>query len=351
MSKFNSSLSEKEQVNAVKNTAKPVRGTLIITGGLVFLLFAFAASISLGAADINLSTIWNALFNFNESLTQHQIIWELRFPRIIGAAIVGAAFSVAGALMQGMTRNPLADSGLLGLNAGAVMMLAISFSFFPGLPYVYVVLLSFFGAALGAGIVYGIGSMSRNGLTPIRLVLAGAAVTALLTALAEGIALYFNVGQDMAFWYAGGVSGTRWSHLAVITPIVIVMLFIAIRISKSITVLSLGEEVAVSLGERTVRTKLISAGVIVVLAGLSVSVVGAVSFIGLIVPHLTRRLVGYDYRWIIPVSAVVGAILVVAADLAARTLNAPFEIPIGALISLIGVPFFLYLARKGGKEI
>lgn len=351
MSKFNSSLTDKEQVKEVKNSAKPVRGTVIISGGIIFLLCAFSVSISLGAADINLSTIWNALFNFDGSVTQHQIIWELRFPRIIGAAIVGAAFSVAGALMQGMTRNPLADSGLLGLNAGAVMMLAISFSFFPGLPYVYVVLMSFFGAALGAGIVYGIGSMSRNGLTPLRLVLAGAAVTALLTALSEGIALYFNVGQDMAFWYAGGVSSTRWSHLAIITPIVITMLFIAMRISKSITILSLGEEVAVSLGERTVRTKLISAGVIVVLAGLAVSVVGAVSFVGLIVPHLTRRLVGYDYRWIIPVSAVVGAILVVVADLFARTLNAPFEIPIGALISLIGVPFFLYLARKGGKAI
>ena len=351
MSKFNSSLSEKEQVKAVKNTAKPVRGTIIISGGMIFLLCAFAVSISLGAADINLLTIWNALFNFDESVTQHQIIWELRFPRIIGAAIVGAAFSVAGALMQGMTRNPLADSGLLGLNAGAVMMLAICFSFFPGLPYVYVVLLSFFGAALGASIVYGIGSMSRNGLTPLRLVLAGAAVTALLTALSEGIALYFNVGQDMAFWYAGGVSSTRWSHLAIITPVVIIMLFIAMRISKSITILSLGEEVAVSLGERTVKTKLISAGVIVVLAGLAVSVVGAVSFVGLIVPHLTRKIVGYDYRWIIPVSAVVGAILVVIADLFARTLNAPFEIPIGALISLIGVPFFLYLARKGGKAI
>lgn len=351
MSKFNSSLSEKEQVKAVKNTAKPVRGTIIISGGMFFLLCAFAVSISLGAADINLLTIWNALFNFDESVTQHQIIWELRFPRIIGAAIVGAAFSVAGALMQGMTRNPLADSGLLGLNAGAVMMLAICFSFFPGLPYVYVVLLSFFGAALGASIVYGIGSMSRNGLTPLRLVLAGAAVTALLTALSEGIALYFNVGQDMAFWYAGGVSSTRWSHLAIITPVVIIMLFIAMRISKSITILSLGEEVAVSLGERTVKTKLISAGVIVVLAGLAVSVVGAVSFVGLIVPHLTRKIVGYDYRWIIPVSAVVGAILVVIADLFARTLNAPFEIPIGALISLIGVPFFLYLARKGGKAI
>src|SRR5699024_8740839 len=116
MSKFNSDLTDKEQVKAVKNTAKPVRGTIIISGGLVFLLCAFAVSIALEPADINVSTIWNALFSFDESVPQHQLIWELRFPRIIGAAIVGAAFSVAGALMQGMTRNPLADSGLLGLN-------------------------------------------------------------------------------------------------------------------------------------------------------------------------------------------------------------------------------------------
>lgn len=342
---------DKEIVREVKKTARPVRGIFIIIGGLIFLSLAFMLSISLGAADINLSTVIGALFNFDDTVSQHQIIWELRFPRIIGAALVGAAFSVAGALMQGMTRNPLADSGLLGLNAGAVFMLAISFSFFPGVSYVYVVLFSFFGAALGAAIVYGIGSMSRNGLTPVRLVLAGAAVTALLTALAEGIALYFGVGQDIAFWYAGGVSSTRWSHLIVITPVLLIMLAWAISISRSITILSLGEEVAVGLGERTTRTKLISAVIIVILAGLAVSVVGAVSFVGLIVPHITRKIVGYDYRWIIPVGAIIGALLVVVADLLARTLNAPFEIPIGALISLIGVPFFLYLARKGGKEI
>ncbi|SDK97433.1 FecCD family ABC transporter permease [Lacicoccus qingdaonensis] len=342
---------DKEAVKAVSKTARPVRGIFIIIGGLVFLGIAFMVSISLGAADIDLQTVWTALTGFDPAVSQHQIIWELRFPRIIGAALVGAAFSIAGALMQGMTRNPLADSGLLGLNAGAIFMLAISFAFFPGLPYVYVVLMSFAGAALGAVIVYGIGSLSRNGLTPIRLVLAGAAVTALLTALSQGIALYFNVGQDIAFWYAGGVSSTRWSHLAVITPVLLLMVIASLAISRSITILSLGEEVAVGLGERTMRTKLISGVIIVVLAGLAVSVVGAVSFVGLIVPHLTRKLVGYDYRWIIPVSAIVGAMLVVVADLLARTLNAPYEIPIGALISLVGVPFFLYLARKGGKEI
>lgn len=347
----NEEKSDQEQVKAVKKTAKPIRGVVIIISGLVVLMISFIISISLGAADIDLKTVLEGLFKFDGSISQHQIIWELRFPRIIGAAMVGMAFSVAGALMQGMTRNPLADSGLLGLNSGAVFMLAISFSFFPGLSYVYTVLFSFVGAAIGAILVYGIGSLSKNGLTPIRLVLAGAAVSALLAALSEGISLYFNVGQDIAFWFAGGVSSTRWSHLLVITPILLIMLAAAISISRSITILSLGEEIAVGLGEKTMKTKIISIIIIVILAGLAVSVVGAVSFVGLIVPHLTRKLVGYDYRWIIPVSAIIGALLVVVADLFARTLNAPYEIPIGALISLIGVPFFLYLAHKGGKEI
>jgi iron complex transport system permease protein len=347
----NKQKTDREQVKEVKKTAKPIRGIVIIILGLVALIISFTASISLGAADIDVKTIWEALFKFDPSISQHQIIWELRFPRIIGAAMVGMAFSVAGALMQGMTRNPLADSGLLGLNSGAVFMLAISFSFFPGLSYVYTVIFSFLGAAIGAILVYGIGSLSKNGLTPIRLVLAGAAVSALLAALSEGISLYFNVGQDIAFWFAGGVSSTRWSHLLVITPILLIMFIVSLMISRSITILSLGEEVAIGLGESITKTRVISMIIIVTLAGLAVSVVGAVSFVGLIVPHLTRKLIGYDYRWIIPVSAILGALLVVVADLFARTLNAPYEIPIGALISLIGVPFFLYLAHKGGKEI
>lgn len=229
-------------------------------------------------------------------------------------------------------------------------MLAICFAFFPGMPYMYIILFSFLGAALGSLIVFGIGSLSRNGLTPIRLVLAGAAVSALLGALSEGIALYFEVGQDLAFWYAGGVSGTRWEHLKVIAPWFIVTLIGAMMLARSITLLSLGEEIAVGLGKKTGQIKMMGTIVVLILAGMAVSVVGAVSFVGLIIPHLTRRLVGHDYRWIIPTSAVLGALLVVLADLAARIINPPYETPIGALIALIGVPFFLYLARKGGKQ-
>lgn len=347
----NELMDEKEQLRSVKESAHPVKGILIITAGTMALLFSLVLSVSLGAADIDIKTVWRAVLQFNPDVQQHQIIWELRLPRVIGAAFVGSCFAVSGALMQGMTRNPLADSGLLGLNAGAVFMLACCFAFFPAMPYMYIILFSFLGAALGAGIVYGIGSLSKNGLTPIRLVLAGAAVSALLGALSEGIALYYEIGQDLAFWYAGGVSGTRWSHLKVMAPWLLIAILGAIALSRSITILSLGEEVAIGLGEKTGRVKMLSTIIILILAGLAVSVVGAVSFVGLIVPHLTRRLVGHDYRRIIPSSVVFGALLVVLADLAARIIHPPYETPIGALIALLGVPFFLYLARKGGKVV
>ncbi|WP_066185993.1 FecCD family ABC transporter permease [Gracilibacillus timonensis] len=344
-------MKQKEWMQEKKETTRPLKGVVILIMGTLLLFFSFALSVSFGAADFNVRTVWQAILHFDPNIQSHQIIWELRLPRMVGAAIVGGAFAVSGALMQGMTRNPLADSGLLGLNAGAVFMLACCFAFFPDLSYMYVILFSFLGAALGAGIVYGVGSLSTNGLTPVRLVLAGAAVSALLAALSEGIALYYEIGQDLAFWYAGGVSGTTWFQLKIITPWLLLALIGAVSLSRSITLLSLGEEVAVGLGEKTARVKLLAAFIIVILAGMAVSVVGAVSFVGLIVPHIVRRFVGHDYRWIIPASLIFGALLVVLADLAARTLNPPYETPVGALIALLGVPFFLYLARKGGGVV
>lgn len=334
-----------------KLRTRPIAATLILTGGVILLIFSIGLSIALGAADIKLSEVWNAIFHFDESITNHLIIQELRFPRVLGAAMVGACFAVAGALMQGMTRNPMADSGLLGLNAGAGLALAICFAFAPGLPFMFLIMYSFIGAGVGAGLVYGIGSIAKGGLSPVRLVLAGSALSALFGAFSEAIALRFNIGQDIAFWYAGGVSGTKWFQLQIMSPWVLGALLGAIIISRSITMLSLGEEVAKGLGQRTTLVKLAATIIILILAGSAVSVVGPVGFVGLIIPHLTRYLVGVDYRWIIPCSAVLGSLLVVLADLTARIINPPYETPIGALIALIGVPFFLYLARKERREL
>ncbi|KOP67925.1 ferrichrome ABC transporter permease [Bacillus sp. FJAT-18019] len=335
----------------VKLKGRPWAATLILTGGVAALVLGIALSISLGAADIDLQNIWEAVFFFNPGVTEHQIIRELRLPRVLGGAMVGACFAVSGAIMQGMTRNPLADSGLLGLNAGAGFAIALCFSFFPGLPYMYLILFSFLGAGLGVVLVYGVSSMAKGGLSPVRLVLAGAAISALLSALSEGIALYFQVGQDMAFWYAGGTAGIKWFHLKIMLPWIVVAILGAIALSRSITMLSLGDEIARGLGQRTGLVKLAGTVIVLVLAGAAVSVVGAVGFVGLMIPHVTRKLVGVDYRLIIPCSAVLGSLLVVIADLAARMVNPPYETPVGAIIALVGVPFFLYLARKERREL
>lgn len=336
---------------SVQLRSRPLAATIVLTLGVAALALGVAVSASFGAADIGISVVWQAIFHFQPDETAHQIIHEIRLPRVLGGAMVGACFAVAGAIMQGMTRNPLVDSGLLGINAGAGFVLALLFAFWPGLPFLYIILLSFLGAGLGAGLVYGLGSMAKGGLTPVRLVLAGAALNALLVALSEGIALYFRVGQDLAFWYAGGVAGTKWQQLQMMLPFIGAALLVAIALSRSITMLSLGEDVARGLGQRTGLVKLAGTIVVLVLAGAAVAVVGAVGFVGLLIPHVTRRLVGVDYRWIIPCSAVLGSLLVVLADLAARMVNPPSETPLGAIVALIGVPFFLYLARKERREL
>lgn len=213
------------------------------------------------------------------------------------------------------------------------------------------ILISFLGAGIGAGLVYGITSLSKGTLSPVRLALAGAAVSSLLVALSEGIAISFQIAQDLAFWYAGGVAGTKWEQLQIMTPWIIVGLIGSIAVSRSVTMLSLGEEVATGLGQRTGLIKLIIILLVLVLAGASVSAVGAIGFIGLVIPHVARYLVGVDYRWIIPCSAVLGSLLMLLADIAARMINPPYETPVGTLIALIGVPFFLYLARRERREL
>jgi iron complex transport system permease protein len=341
-----SSLSSKKALAGRKLRTRPLVATIILFGGIAALLLSLALSISVGAADISLSTVWEGVFHFNEENIQHQIIKELRMPRALAAALVGAAFAVAGSVMQGMTRNPLADSSLLGINAGAGFMLALCFAFFPSISYLGLMFVCFAGAAVAMGLVYGIGSLAKGGLTPVRLTLAGAAVGALLLAITEGIAIYYKIGQDLAFWYAGGVAGTKWLQIQIVSPWVIGGLIGAIVLSRSITLLSLGDDVAAGLGQRTGLVK--AAGVIIVLllAGSAVSAVGSIGFVGLIIPHISRFLVGVDYRWIIPCSAVLGSLLMVLADIGGRIINPPQEVAIGIIIAVIGVPFFLYLVTR-----
>ncbi|ALS77051.1 iron ABC transporter [Planococcus rifietoensis] len=314
---------------------------------LLALVLAFVVSMVFGAADVSLKNLWLALFS-DSTGQQISVIQEIRLPREVAAIFVGAALAVSGAIMQGMTRNPLADPGLLGLTAGANAALAATLAFIPGANYFGIMIACFIGAAIGAGLVFGIGASRRGGFSPFRIVLAGAAVSAFLTAIAEAIGLLFKISKDVSMWTAGGLIGTSWGQLQIIIPFITIALFVALLLSRQLAVLSLSEEAAIGLGQKTGQIKAMLFVVVTLLAGAAVALAGNLAFIGLMIPHIVRVIVGSDYRFIIPMSAVTGAIFMLLADLFGRTVNAPFETPVAAVVAMLGLPFFLLIVRKGG---
>ncbi|MFV0352551.1 MAG: FecCD family ABC transporter permease [Oscillospiraceae bacterium] len=326
------------------------RFTIYMLAGLGLLLLVAAASISFGAANMSLSTAWEAVFKFDANLTEHQIIQTLRFPRTVADILVGSSLAVCGAIMQGTTRNPLADSGLMGISSGATFAIALCMAFLPGGRYAQIMLFACAGAAITTGMTYFIASMGKRGMTPQRLVLSGISISMLFGAFSQYIGIKYRLGQALAYWTAGGTAGAKWNELAVVAPFFIVAMLAAFILSPSVTVLSLGEDVAIGLGLKTGLVKGVSTVIVLVLTGLSVIVVGPVGFVGLITPHIVRYLVGVDYRYIIPASALYGALLTVSADLVGRLINKPYETPIGIIFAVIGVPYFLYLARKQRRE-
>ena len=320
-------------------------------GLIILLFFSVIIATTFGAKNISFSTVLSALFNYDITNTSHHVISTIRFPRVLAAIIAGVGFAISGAIIQGVSRNPLADTGLFGLNAGAGLLLVIGMIFIPSLSFIHSLWLCILGALLGAALVFGISMLSPRGMQPIRLVLAGAAISTLLVALSEAIGIYFSVSQQVAFWYGGGLSGIKMEHLAQIFPFFCVGTILSILLSKHISMLSLGEEVAQGLGVRITLIKSLALIGAFILAGISCAIAGAISFVGLLCPHIVRYFVGADYRLIIPLSGIVGAILVVFADLLARILNAPYEVPVGAILGIIGVPFFIMIARKERQEL
>lgn len=318
--------------------------------GIVLLLVTFIAAMVFGAAKTGLNEVWHAIA-MNRTSETITMIREIRLPREIGAIFVGASLSVAGAIMQGLTRNPLADPGLLGLTAGANAALALTVALIPSANYFMIMIACFIGAAGGVLAVFGIGALKRGGFSPLRIVLAGAAVSTFLYGVADGIGLYFKISKDVSMWTSGGLLGTSWNQLVIIIPFIIVGIVISIFLSKQLTILSLNEDVAIGLGQNISRIKAILYIVIVLLAGAAVSLVGNLAFIGLMVPHIVRQIVGTDYRFILPMSAIFGASFMSLADTIARTINAPYETPIAAIVSIIGLPFFLFIVHKGGKVL
>lgn len=320
-----------------------------LLAGILILICVFMAAMVLGAADITVKDVWLALMS-NEKSEQTSVILNIRLPREVGASFVGAALAVSGAIMQGMTRNPLADPGLLGITAGANAALAITIVWMPSTNYVGVMIGCLLGAAVGAMMVFGLGAAKKGGFSPFRLVLAGAAVSAFLYAIAEGIGIYFKVSKDVSMWTAGGLAGLSWSQLQVIVPFILIGILIALSLSRQLTILSLSDEVAVGLGQNTPQIKIALFIVIILLAGASVALVGNMVFVGLMVPHMVRAVVGTDYRFIIPMSAIGGAAFMLLADTLGRTMNAPYETPVAAIIAILGLPFSCSLYIKEARH-
>ncbi|PAB56508.1 FecCD family ABC transporter permease [Anaeromicrobium sediminis] len=319
----------------------------LLTAMLVF-AGMFVWAMILGAADISVKDVWLALTT-NEIGDNILIIREIRFPREIAAIFVGAALAVSGAIMQGMTKNPLADPGLLGLTAGANAALAITIAFFPSVNYLGIIIVCFIGAAVGGIFVFGVSSIKKGGFTPFRIVLAGVAVSTFLNALAEGVAIYYKISKEVSMWTAGGMMGTSWRQLQIIAPFILIGILIALFLSRQLTILSLSEEIAVGLGQKTTQIKVMLFIINILLVGASVALVGNMVFIGLMIPHMARFIVGTDYRFIIPMSVILGSTVILFADTLGRTINAPFETSVAAIVAMMGLPFFLFIAHKGGK--
>jgi iron complex transport system permease protein len=314
---------------------------------IIILLLLMAASIVYGYTDTTWKMAIEALTNFDGS-NEHIVIQSVRIPRVFIAAAVGASLAISGVLMQTVTKNPLASPDIFGVNAGAGVAVVIAVTVFSVGSLQLFTWLSFFGAAVAAISVYAIGSVGREGLTPMKLTLAGAAMTALFASFTQGILVLNEAAlEQVLFWLAGSVAGRSLDNLIAVLPYLIGGWIISFILATKMNVLSMGEDVAKGLGLNTALLKITIGIVVILLSGGAVAVAGPIGFIGIVVPHLTRSIVGIDHRWVIPFSGLLGGVLLLAADIASRYILMPQEVPVGVMTAIIGTPFFIYIARKG----
>jgi iron complex transport system permease protein len=332
---------------ALNRSSYKITGLLL---GLFILTALLVASVLFGAKGYSLHTLVEAYSSFNGG-NEHLILRTSRVPRALIAAVVGASLAVAGALMQALTRNPLASPSLFGINAGAGLAIVIAVAWFSAATMTQYMWFAFIGAALTSASVYLLGAAGSGGAAPVNLTLAGAAIAAFAASLTSGILLGNNKAFDQVlFWLVGSVADRELSMLGAVLPYVAAGMIVAFSIGRPLNILAMGDDVAASLGQNTALVKLAVAASVVVLAGGSVAVAGPISFVGIVIPHIARSLVGTDHRWLLPYCAVLGGILLVGADIASRFILMPSEVPVGALTALIGVPFFVVLARRDRFE-
>ncbi|TFV67771.1 UNVERIFIED_ORG: iron ABC transporter permease [Bacillus sp. AZ43] len=320
------------------------------TGLLVLLaltVVACAASIAVGTRSLGLGEVWRALLDSGLTSEEAVIVRQLRVPRTVLGLLVGIALGVAGALMQGHTRNPLGDPGLLGVTAGASLAVVLAIALLDLTTPSGYVWFAFLGALAGTVLVYAIGSAGRGGATPVTLALAGAALSALLFGLVRAVLVTDQQTLDsFRFWVVGSLAGRGGDIAWQVAPFIAAGLVLALVNSPALNLLGLGEDVARGLGQRIWLARLVGLLAITLLAGAATAACGPIAFVGLVVPHAVRAFTGPDHRWLVPCSALAGAILLLTADVIGRVVVRPAELQVGIVLALVGAPFFIALVRR-----
>jgi iron complex transport system permease protein len=320
-------------------------GGLLAAGGL--LVVVALASLAFGAKPIPLESVVSALTATDASLPDHVVVTELRVPRTVVGLLVGMALGLSGAVMQGLTRNPLADPGLLGVSGGASLAVVLAI-FVLGVrsPAGYV-WFAFAGAALASVVVYVLGSLGGGGASPVKLALAGAALSALLASLTSAVLLLdISTLDAFRFWAVGSIAGPELGTVGALAPFVAAGAVVALICGRSLNSLALGDDVARALGVRLGRARVLAAVAVVLLVGAATAAAGPIAFVGLTVPHVARAIVGPDYRWILAWSLVLAPILLLTADVLGRLVARPGEIQVGIVVAVLGAPFFVALVRR-----
>lgn len=328
-------------VDTIDQDKRSLRRSFIMLGGLILLVVLIFLGMTFGVVEVS----WQAFFAGTLPEETRQIINNIRMPRVIVGALVGMNLAIAGAIMQGVLRNPLAAPGTLGVTSGAGLGAMFILILFPH-QMAYVPLVAFIGAMISMILVYLL-AWQGNRIQPMRLILAGVALTALFTsAMTTLMVFHADKVQGAIQWLAGGFQGRSWQHARMVIPYTIMGFVFTIWSSRSLNILSLGDEMATSLGLNVPKTRFILMTIASFLTASAVSAAGLLGFVGLIVPHIARLLVGSDYEVLLPTAAILGASLIVGADTVARVIMQPTEIPVGVFMSFLGAPFFLYLLRK-----
>lgn len=326
------------------STAVKITGLIV---GAAMVVISMLVSIRFGFTTISWTDIQAAIWHYDESSMEQIVVRTARIPRALIAASIGASLAIAGAIMQAVTRNVLASPSVLGINAGASFAIVLAITVLGWSDMRVLLWVSLAGAALAASIVYFLGSLGGEILSPLRIILAGCALIALFSAGTQGMLVLNQNGLlDVMFWLAGSIASRDMLMLAPIFPYLCVGWLAAFLLAGQLNVLTLGEETARGLGQKVIYIQLAAGLIVVVLAGGSVAVAGPIGLIGVIVPHISRYFCGQNHRWLLPYCAVNGAALLLLADVAARFIIMPEEVPVGIMTAAIGAPFFIYLARK-----